>query len=87
MKKRFTEVQIIGLLREQEKGIKVSEICRHNGISEGTFYNWKSKYGGMEASEAKRLKALENENRRLKELLAEAELDKSMLRDALSKKW
>lgn len=87
MKKRFTEAQIIGVLQEQEAGVKVSELCRRHGISEATFYNWKSKYGGMTVSEAKRLKALETENRRLKQLLADAELDKAILKDTLSKKW
>lgn len=67
--------------------MKVSDICRKHGISEATFYNWKSKYGGLELSEIQRLKALEDENRRLKRLLADAELDKAMLKDALSKKW
>lgn len=87
MKKRFNETQIIGVLKEQEAGGKVSDICRRHGISDATFYNWKSKYGGLEVSEAKRLKALEDENRRLKHLLADAELDKAILKDALSKKW
>jgi putative transposase len=87
MKKRFSESQIIGILKEQESGLKVSELCRKHGISDATFYNWKAKYGGLEVSEAKRLKALEDENRRLKKLLAEAELDKAMLKDALGKKW
>lgn len=87
MKKRFNEAQIIGVLQEQESGAKVSELCRRHGISEATFYNWKSKYGGMTVSEAKRLKALETENRRLKQLLADAELDKAILKDTLSKKW
>ena len=87
MKKRFNEAQIIGILKEQESGLKVSELCRKHGISDATFYNWKAKYGGLEVSEAQRLKALEDENRRLKKLLAEAELDKAMLKDALGKKW
>lgn len=87
MKKRFNETQIIGILKEQEAGCKVSDICRSHGISDATFYNWKSKYGGMTASEAKRLKSLEDKNRRLKQLLADAELDKAMLKDALGKKW
>ncbi len=87
MKRRFTEIQIIGLLKEQEAGSRVADICRCHGISEATFYNWKSKYGGMEASEAKRLKALEEENHRLKRLVADLSLDKAMLKDALSKKW
>ena len=87
MKKRFNENQIIGILKEQEAGCKVADICRSHGISDATFYNWKSKYGGMTASEAKRLKSLKEENRRLKQLLADAELDKAMLKDALGKKW
>ncbi len=86
MKKRFSEVQIIGILQEQESGVKVSDICRRHGISEATFYNWKSKYGGMSVSEAKRLKSLEDENRRLKRLVADLSLDKAILQDVLSKK-
>lgn len=74
-KQRFTEEQIIAVLREQEAGAKVADLCRKHGISEATFYNWKAKYGGMEVSEAKRLKALEDENARLKKLLAEQMLD------------
>jgi putative transposase len=69
-KQRFTEEQIIGVLKEQEAGAKAADLCRKHGISEATFYNWKTKYGGMEVSEAKRLKALEDENTRLKKLLA-----------------
>lgn len=87
MKKRFNEAQIIGILQKQETGLKVSELCRKHGISDATFYNWKAKYGGLSVSEAQRLKGLEDENRRLKKLLAEAELDKAMLKDALGKKW
>lgn len=87
MKKRFTEEQIIQVLKEQESGMATVEVCRRHGISPATFYNWKAKYGGMEVSEARRLRALEAENAKLKKLLAEAELDKSMLKDALSKKW
>ena len=83
MKKRFSEEQIIKVLKEQEAGLKVSDICRQQGISEATFYNWKSKYGGMEVSEVQRLRALESENSKLKRLLAEAELDKMMLKDLL----
>jgi putative transposase len=86
-KQRFTEEQIIGVLREQEAGAKVAELCRRHGISEATFYNWKAKYGGMEVSEAKRLKALEEENAKLKKLLAEQMLDVAALRELLSKKW
>lgn len=84
---RFTEEQIIGILREQEAGAKAADLCRKYGMSEATLYNWKAKYGGMEVSDAKRLKALEDENAKLKKLLAEAMLDTSALRDLLSKKW
>ena len=87
MKKRFNEAQIIGVLQEQEAGAKVAELCRRHGISEATFYNWKSRYGGMSVSEAKRLKALEAENRRLKKLVADLTLDKDILQETLSKKW
>ena len=86
-KQRFTEEQIIGVLKEQEAGVKAADLCRKHGISEATFYNWKAKYGGMEVSEAKRLKALEDENARLKKLLAEQMLDTAALRELLSKKW
>ena len=86
-KKRFTEEQIIGVLKEQEGGLSTADVCRRHGISQNTFYRWKSKFGGMELSEARRLKSLEEENARLKRLLADAELDKAMLKDALSKKW
>ncbi|NQY82902.1 MAG: transposase [Alphaproteobacteria bacterium] len=81
MRKRFHETQIIGILKEQDSGATVSDICRCHGISDGTFYDWKSKYGGMEVSEAKRLKSLEDENRRLKRLVAHLSLDKVMLQD------
>ena len=86
-KQRFTEEQIIGVLREQEAGAKTADLCRRYGISEATYYNWKAKYGGMEVSEAKRLKALEDENARLKKLPAEQMLDVSALRELLAKKW
>ncbi len=85
--KRYTEEQIIRILREHEAGAKVQDLVREHGMSEQSFYRWKSKYGGMEVSEAKRLKDLEAENAKLKKLLAEAELDKAMLRDVLGKKW
>jgi putative transposase len=84
---RFTEEQIIGVLREQEAGMKTADVCRRHGISEATFYKWKAKYGGMDVSEARRLKVLEDENAKLKKLLAEAMLDNAMLKDISSKKW
>lgn len=86
-KQRFTEEQIIAVLKEQEAGAKAADLCRKHGVSEATFYNWKAKYGGMEVSEAKRLKALEEENAKLKKLLAEQMLDTAALRELLSKKW
>jgi len=86
-KSRFSEDQIIRILKEQEAGAPTAEVCRRHGIGESTFYKWKSKYGGMEVSDAKKLKALEDENRRLKSLLAEAMLDNAMLKDLNSKKW
>jgi putative transposase len=86
-RKRFTEEQIIGVLKEHELGAKAADLCRRHGISEATFYNWKSKFGGMDVSEAKRLKALEGENAKLKRLLADAMLDNAALKDLLSKKW
>ena len=86
-RKRFTEEQIIGVLREQELGAKTADLCRKHGISEATFYNWKSKFGGMDVSEARRLKQLEGENARLKKLLADSMLDNAALKDLLSKKW
>ena len=87
MKKRYTEEQIIGFLREAESGIGVKELCRKHGFSDGSFYTWRSKYGGMEVSEVKRLKALEDENVRLKKLLADTMLDKEALEVALRKKY
>ena len=86
-RKRFSEEQIIGILKEHELGAKTADLCRKHGISGATFYNWKSKFGGMDVSEAKRLKALEGENARLKRLLADAMLDNAALKDLLSKKW
>lgn len=87
MKKRFTEEQIIRVLKEAEAGEKTSDLCRTHGISEATFYNWKAKFGGMDVSDAKRLKQLEAENAKLKRLLADAELDKLMMKELLSKNW
>ena len=84
---RFTEEQIIGILREQEAGMKTADVCRKHGISEATFYKYKAKFGGMDVSDARRLKALEDENAKLKKLLAEAMLDNAMLKDVASKKW
>jgi putative transposase len=86
-RKRFSEEQIVGVLKEHELGAKTADLCRKHGISEATFYNWKSKFGGMDVSEAKRLKALEGENAKLKRLLADAMLDNAALKDLLSKKW
>jgi putative transposase len=84
---RFTEEQIIGILREHEAGAATSDVCRKHGISSATFYKWKAKYGGLDVSEARRLRSLEDENRRLKKLLAETMLDNAMLKDIASKKW
>ena len=84
---RFTEEQIIAILREQEAGAATAELCRRHGISQATFYNWKAKFGGMDVSEAKRLRSLEEQNARLKRLLADAMLDNVALKDLLSKKW
>jgi putative transposase len=87
MKRRFSEEQSIGILREQEAGGAVKEITRRHGISEQSFYRWKAKYGGMEVSEARRLRELEAENGKLKRLLAEAHLDNAALKDVLGRKW
>jgi putative transposase len=84
---RFTEEQIIGILREQDAGARTADVCRRHGISGATFYKWKAKYGGLDVSEARRLKGLEDENRRLKKLLAEAMLDNAMLKEIGAKKW
>jgi putative transposase len=84
---RFTEGQIIGILREQEAGAKTADICRKHGVSEATFYKWKAKFGGLDVSEARRLRQLEDENTRLKKLLADAMLDNAVLKDIASKKW
>lgn len=86
-RKRFTEEQIIGVLKEHEHGAKTADLCRKHGISGATFYNWKSKFGGMDVSEAKRLRQLQDENGKLKKLLADAMLDNAALKDLLSKKW
>lgn len=84
---RFTEEQIIGILREQEAGMKTADVCRKHGMSEATFYKYKAKFGGMDVSDGRKLKALEDENAKLKKLLAEAMLDNAMLKDVASKKW
>jgi putative transposase len=84
---RFSEEQIIGILKQNESGVPVTQLCRDHSIGESTFYKWKSKYGGLEVNEAKRLRALEAENARLKKLLAESHLDIAALKDVLSKKW
>ena len=86
-KSRFSEEQIIVILREQESGASTSDVCRRHGISSATFYKWKAKFGGMDVSDAKRLKALEDENAKLKKLLAESMLDISILKDVNSRKW
>jgi putative transposase len=87
MRKRHTEEQIIGVLKESETGAKTAELCRRYGISEGTFYKWKAKFGGMEVSDAKRLRSLEDENRRLKQLVADQALDIVVIKDLLKKKF
>ena len=84
---RFTEEQIIAVLREQEAGLATAEVCRKHGVSGATFYAWKAKYGGLDVSQARKLKALGEENARLKRLLAEAVLDNAVLRDVAAKKW
>ena len=84
---RFTEEQIIAVLREHEAGAKTADLARKHGISEATLYNWKARYGGMDVSDAKRLRSLEEENRKLKKLLAESMLDQAALKELLTKKW
>ena len=84
---RFSEEQIIGILKEQEAGMSTADVCRKHGVSSATFYKWKARYGGLEVSDARRLKALEDENAKLKKLLAEAMLDNAILKDVAAKKW
>ena len=84
---RFSDEQIIGILKEHQAGLSAMELCRKYGVSDATFYKWRSKYGGMDVSEAKRLKSLEEENGKLKRLLADAMLDNAALKDLLAKKW
>ena len=86
-KSRFSEEQIIGVLKEAEAGRKIRDLCRAHGISEQTFHRWKAKYGGLGVNEARRLKQLEDENRRLKKLVADLSLDNQALKDVLSRKW
>jgi len=85
-KSKFTESKIIGILNEYEAGVKVGDICRKHGISQATFYNWKSKYGGMQASQLKKLKELEAENHKLKKMYADVSLQRDALKDAIEKK-
>ena len=87
MKKRFSETQIIGFLKEADAGMSVKALCRKHGFSEASFYAWRNKFGGLEVSDVKRLKALESENARLKKLLAEAMLEQEVTREVLRKKW
>ena len=87
MKKRYSEEQIIGFLKEAESGVPIKELCRRHGFSEASYYLWRSKFGGMDVSDAKRLKALETENTRLKKLLAEALLENEVTKEVLRKKW
>jgi putative transposase len=87
VKKRFSEEQIIGFLREAERGVALKDLCRRHGFSEAGYHLWRSKYGGMDVSDAKRLKVLESENARLKKLLAESMLENEVSREALRKKW
>jgi putative transposase len=85
--RRFTEEQIIGILKQAQAGMKIVDLCRAHGISDATFYNWRTKYGGMEVSDAKRLKVLEDENKKLKQMLADTMLENRAIKDVLSKKW
>jgi putative transposase len=85
--KRFTEEQIIGILKQAQAGMKIVDLCRIHGISDATFYNWRTKFGGMEVSDAKRLKQLEEENRKLKQMLADTMLENKAIKDVLAKKW
>lgn len=87
MKKRYSEEQIIGFLKEADAGVPLKDLCRRHGFSEASYYLWRSKFGGMDVSDAKRLKALESENARLKKLLAEALLEQEATREVLRKKW
>ena len=87
MKRKFTEEQIIGILKQHESGVKTADVCREHGISSNTFYTWKSKFGGMNVSEAQRLRQLEAENAKLKRIVAEQALDNLVLKDVLSKNW
>jgi putative transposase len=87
MKQRFSEEQIIGILKQQEGGVSTAEVCRQHGISQNTFYKWKSKFGGMNVSEAQRLRQLEAENAKLKRIVADQALDNIALKDLLSKNW
>ncbi len=84
---RFKEEQIVKILKSAEAGVPIEELCREHGISRATFYSWRKKFGGLEVDDAKRLKALEDENRRLKRMVADLSLDKQMLQDVLSRKW
>ncbi len=86
-KSRFTESQIIGILKEAESGVPITELCRTHGMSDATFYNWRAKYGGMDVSMMKRMKELEEENRRLKKMYAEERLKAEIIQEAMAKKW
>lgn len=86
-KRRFNEEQIVRILKEAESGIPAKDLCRKHGVSDATFYNWRKKYGGMEVSDAKRLRVLEDENKRLKKVLAETILENAAIKDVLGKKW